>query len=70
MTIEEFWNHAFIACLNRKTPAEAAREADESTQICIQRWREPHCRNKWVPNWQHWQNQDISCCQDPQKGDE
>lgn len=44
MTIEEFWNRAFLAALCRLPVADAKKEADEATQVCIDHWH---------ANWQN-----------------
>lgn len=38
MTIEEFWNSAFLAALHRLPVAEAKKEADDATNTCIDHW--------------------------------
>ncbi len=38
MTIEEFWNNAFLAALGRLPVVEAKKEADLATKTCIEHW--------------------------------
>jgi len=38
MTIEEFWNMAFLAALGRLPVKRAKKEADEATRECIAHW--------------------------------
>lgn len=38
MTIEEFWNRAFLAALTRLPVADAKKEADLATNTCIDHW--------------------------------
>jgi hypothetical protein len=38
MTIEEFWNNAFLAALHRLPVPDAKKEADEATNVCIDHW--------------------------------
>lgn len=58
MTIEEFWNKAFLAALTRLPPKEAREDADQATQICIDRWqKEAH---NWAPQYlTRWKDQEI-----------
>ena len=59
MTIEEFWNQAFLAALTRLQCDEAEQEADRATERCIAHWR----RNAktWAPDvLVKWQDQDIA----------
>lgn len=46
MTIEEFWNQAFLSCLTRLPAEEARIEADKATQICVGHWG--NYLHKWV----------------------
>ena len=39
MTIEEFWNRAFLAALGRVPPEQAKAEADQATTLCIEHWQ-------------------------------
>lgn len=48
MTIEDFWNQAFLACLNRLSPEAAKIEADKATQICISHW------GSYLHEWVHY----------------
>ncbi len=38
MTIEDFWNRAFLAALSRLPVADAKKEADLATKTCIEHW--------------------------------
>lgn len=38
MTIEEFWNQAFLAALHRLPINDAKKVADEATNVCIDHW--------------------------------
>jgi hypothetical protein len=38
MTIQDFWNQAFLAALSRLPAEEASAEAEKATRICIERW--------------------------------
>ena len=57
MTIEEFWNQAFISCLIRLPAEEAKTEADKATEICILHWNSLHAKYQQPPT--KWQKQDI-----------
>lgn len=57
MTIEEFWNQAFLAALTRCTAADAKKEADEALEICIKHWRDMN--TTWSPIPVLWQSQPI-----------
>lgn len=58
MTIEEFWNRAFLAALTRLSVAQAKAEADEATQVCIHQWQSSIPR--LAPERpSRWQDQDI-----------
>lgn len=58
MTIQEFWNRAFIAALSRLPPKRAKKEADEATQLCIEQWQDQ--RQNWAPQYlTRWQDQEI-----------
>lgn len=59
MTIEEFWNRAFLAALSRLPVAEAKIEADRSTEVCIAHWQS-NIYNWAVEHPQRWQDQDIA----------
>ncbi|WP_153043180.1 hypothetical protein [Xanthomonas nasturtii] len=39
MTIEEFWNRAFLASLTRLSPEQAKLDADQATTLCIEHWQ-------------------------------
>ena len=47
MTIEEFWNAAFLAALARLPVARAKQEADAATNACIEHWHAN--RFSWSP---------------------
>ncbi|WP_263059369.1 hypothetical protein [Pectobacterium sp. F1-1] len=66
MTIEEFWNHAFIACLTRLSVDEAKKEADNALNICIKHWNSN--REKYTPFYNKWQNQNIGDVFIPDEG--
>lgn len=55
MTIEEFWNQAFLTSLARVDPEQAKLDADRAVQIAISHWQE-HIYS-WgpsiTPRWQH-----------------
>lgn len=38
MKIEDFWNAAFLAALHRLPVAQAKKEADLATDVCIDHW--------------------------------
>jgi hypothetical protein len=57
MTIEEFWNQAFLAALNRVAAKEAKIEADTATELCILHWQE--LKYKYYQPPMKWQRQDI-----------
>ncbi len=59
MTIEDFWNHAFLAALSRLSAADAMSEADRATDMCIERWQKE--AYNWAPQYlTRWKDQDIS----------
>lgn len=39
MTIEEFWNQAFLAALGRCSADEAKSEADRALLLCVAHWQ-------------------------------
>lgn len=39
MSIEEFWNRAFLAALSRLPPEQAKVDADQATAVCIEHWQ-------------------------------
>ncbi len=47
MTIEEFWNQAFLAALGRLPVNRAKKEADAATRACIEHWHAN--RFNWSP---------------------
>lgn len=59
MTIEEFWNQAFLAALTRLPLKRAKKEADDATKLCIAHWQEHDIR--WAPNYLTlWKDQKIA----------
>ena len=58
MTIEDFWNKAFIASLSRVDVYEAKIQADLATKICIDHWT-MH-QTTWVTHVESWKDQPIS----------
>ena len=67
MTIQEFWNQAFIAALHHLPAASARVQADEATRICIEQWQDQ--RQTWAPQYlTRWQDQKIDAV--PMKLDE
>jgi hypothetical protein len=64
MTIEEFWNAAFLAALGRLPVAKAKKEADEATKACIAHWHAN--RFNWSPlNAPLMQDLNIAKCGKP-----
>ncbi len=59
MTIEEFWNQAYLAALSRVPPQQAQVDANEATEICIAHWQE-HAHRISDPRFSLWQTQPIS----------
>ncbi|MBB4129651.1 hypothetical protein VDG03_19380 [Xanthomonas campestris pv. raphani] len=59
MTIEEFWNQAYLAALSRVPPQQAKANADEATEICIAHWQE-YAHRISDPRFSLWQAQPIS----------
>jgi len=49
MKIEDFWNAAFLAALNRLPAAQAKAEADLATSLCIGHWH-ANWENRSVAN--------------------
>jgi hypothetical protein len=58
MTIEDFWNQAFLSALTRCPAGEAKLEADVALQICIEHWQSKNLT--WAPYPPLWQNQDVA----------
>lgn len=59
MTINDFWNQAFISALARLPADEARKEADIATEMCIEQWQKKRC--DYAPSFTAlWQSQDIS----------
>jgi len=67
MTIEEFWNQAFLAALTRLPVKQAKREADEATQACIDHWH-ANCFNYSPENSPLVQDVDIARAYQPGNG--
>lgn len=64
MTIEEFWNAAFLAALGRLPVARAKKEADAATNACIRHWHAN--RFNWDSgNMPLMQDLDIAKCHKP-----
>lgn len=59
MTIEEFWNQAYLAALSRVPPQQAEVDANEATEICIAHWQ-GHAHRISDPRFTLWQAQPIS----------
>lgn len=57
MTIQEFWNQAFLANMHRLSPEKAKLAADAALEICIQHWHSK-CY-EWSPAPQLWQEQHV-----------
>lgn len=57
MTIEEFWNQAFIANMHRLPPENAKKAADTALEICIKHWNSK-CY-EWAHAPQLWQEQNV-----------
>lgn len=57
MSIEEFWNQAFIACLARTDVLNAKNEADKALDICLNKWKD--YQYEWVHSSQLWKNQPV-----------
>ena len=59
MTIEEFWNQAFLAALTRLPVDDAKEEADKATEKCISHWRSKG--STWAPDvLVRWQDQNVA----------
>lgn len=57
MTIEDFWNQAFLSALTRCPAEEAKEEANRALEICIEHWQE---RNQtWSGMPILWQQQQV-----------
>ncbi|MEC4339111.1 hypothetical protein VPH13_10355 [Stenotrophomonas pavanii] len=67
MTIEEFWNQAFLASLSRLPPAEAKLDADLATKICIDHWQ-ANVYNFSAANFPRVQDVDIANVRWPTEG--
>lgn len=58
MTIEEFWNRAFLSALARLPAEDALKEATKATGLCIEHWN--MARNHRVcPTVSLWKDQQI-----------
>lgn len=58
MTIEDFWNKAFIASLSRVDVYQAKIQADLATKICIDHWTKH--QTTWVTRLESWKDLPIS----------
>jgi hypothetical protein len=58
MTIEEFWNRAFLAALTRLPVDEAVLEANAAVRAAISNWQE-HIHD-YVQPGRLWKDQNIS----------
>lgn len=58
MTIEEFWNQAFLASLARLPVEEAKTEADKATEACVIHWQS-HIYHNSSARPARWQDQSI-----------
>jgi hypothetical protein len=66
VTIEEFWNRAFLAALCRLPPEKAKCDADEATKLCIDHWH-ANCYNYSAVNFPLVQDVDIANARFPAK---
>jgi hypothetical protein len=57
MTIEDFWNVAYLSCLSRLSASEAKEEADKALDLCINHWNSK-CY-QWAAVPQLWQEQHV-----------
>ena len=67
MTIEEFWNAAFLAALHRVGPKQAKKEANEATDLCIQHWQ-VNMERLGMSHPPKWKDQNVTFV--PLSGDE
>ena len=58
MTIEDFWNQAFLACLSRVPAEDARKEADKALRICLEHWIAHKSKYSAIPPL--WQKQEVS----------
>jgi hypothetical protein len=58
MTIEDFWNQAFLAALTRCPVVEAKSEADKALKACIEQWQSNN--TEWSASPILWQKQDVA----------
>ncbi|WP_155617034.1 hypothetical protein [Xanthomonas translucens] len=59
MTIEDFWNQAFLSALARLPVEEAKRIADEAVEAGIAHWQQ-HIHDWSDPGVTLWKDQEIS----------
>lgn len=59
MTIEKFWNQAFLAALQRLPVADAKKEADLATKTCMEHWHK-NWTNRSLENAPRVQKVDIA----------
>ena len=67
MTVEEFWNQAFLAALGRLSAPRAKQEADRATKICMDHWHD-NCINYAQNNVQRVQDLNIANVRMPGDG--
>ncbi|KRG47078.1 hypothetical protein [Stenotrophomonas geniculata] len=67
MKIEDFWNAAFLAALHRLPVAQAKKEADLATDVCIDHWH-ANWENRSVANAPKVQDIDIGSVYKPVDG--
>ena len=66
MTIEDFWNQAFLASLTRLSPECAKISADQALEICLRHW--DSCSQKRAAGtWPKWQDQNVGNAFIPEK---
>lgn len=58
MTIEDFWNQAFLSALIRLPAQDAKKEADTALQIGIDHWQSKNL--SWATYPPLWQAQDMA----------
>jgi hypothetical protein len=58
MTVEEFWNRAYLAALARCDPERAKQDADRALEHCIEQWQSH--RQRWSGMPVLWKNQDVA----------
>lgn len=58
MSIEEFWNQAFLSALARCSVEDAKKEADAALEVCIGHWQEKNLT--WATYPPLWQTLDVA----------